>query len=128
MKIKQVNEYTKNGKTQFVYAVDGTKEELAKYKTVKGEFYREHEGTGKPLFFSQDSLPNGTGTLKFKRDGDGVFIDRSEMAKNISLVNQYPGAIGEALAKQIASNILGNKTVSASAPVQVEQPEEETEE
>ncbi len=41
------------GKLTFVYTVSGTPEELADYKKVKGEHYREDKDTKVPLFFSQ---------------------------------------------------------------------------
>jgi hypothetical protein len=130
MKIKFLRSYPKGDKTQFVYTVDGTPEEIAKYKALQGTFLREDDATGKPLYFTSQAVTGDTGTLKFNTKGDGVYVDRSAIAKQNSLVAQYPGKIGDALASQIASEILGGKKpVVATAPaVEVTEEEDETKE
>lgn len=121
MKIKNKSDYPKNGGTMFVSRVTGTKEELAKYKEVQGTNYREDED-GTPLHYSFNVCHPDGSALKLTRAGDKFFVDNSEKAKNISLVAQYPGAIGDALAAQIAARLLGGKAITAPAAVEAEAP------
>jgi len=119
MKIKNKSDYPRNGKQIFVSRVSGTKEELAKYKEVQGENYREDED-GTPLHYSTGVRHADGSALKLTRAGDKFFVDQSEKAKNISLVAQYPGPIGDALAAQIAAKLLNGNTASATATAPVE--------
>ena len=43
---------TKEGLKKAIYTVEGTKEELAAYKTAQGAYYAQDTKTNKPLFFS----------------------------------------------------------------------------
>ena len=55
----KLNEYIKNGATQFVYGVKSTlqgqdaTDELEAYKASCGSFYREDDKTQQPLFYTQ---------------------------------------------------------------------------
>lgn len=69
MKIKFHGAYvSKKGTSTFRYTVQGTKEELANYKKVQGDNYREDETTKEPLFFSIRRVPDNT-PLAATRDG-----------------------------------------------------------
>ena len=62
----KLNEYRKNGNVQFVYAVKSTlqgqdeTDELEAYKASCGQFYREDDKTGKPLFYTQRPAATGS--------------------------------------------------------------------
>lgn len=69
MKIKFHGAYvSKNGTSTFRYIVQGTKEELADYKKVQGDNYREDETTKEPLFFGIKRYHDDT-PLALRRDG-----------------------------------------------------------
>jgi hypothetical protein len=69
MKIQFHGAYvSKKGTATFRYTVQGTKEELANYKKVQGENYREDEATKSPLFFAIKRYSDNT-ELSLTRDG-----------------------------------------------------------
>ena len=69
MKIQFHGSYvSKNATTTFRYTVQGTKEELANYKTVQGVHYREDETTKTPFFFGIKRYADNT-ELALTRDG-----------------------------------------------------------
>ena len=43
---------SKNGNATFVYGVSGSSDELNAFKSAQGDYYREDDKTGKPLFFT----------------------------------------------------------------------------
>ena len=89
MKINYLNSYPKRGKNNkmvdvFVYGVDGTDEQLAEYKRVKAEQYREDKDTGVPLFFSLNYVGEIC-PLIITTNGN-VVADTSVMRKAANLV------------------------------------------
>ena len=89
MKINYLNSYPKRGKNNkmvdvFVYGVDGTDEQLAEYKRVKAEQYREDKDTGVPLFFSLNYV--GEICPLFITNNGNVVADTSVMRKAANLV------------------------------------------
>lgn len=69
MKIKFLRGYvSKNGNPTFVHSVHGTDEQLAQYKEVLGENFREDEESGLPLFFDNERRPDDT-VLALRKDG-----------------------------------------------------------
>lgn len=73
MKAKLKSFYRKDAFTKvFVFTVSGSDEELADYKSVKGNYYREDSTTKEPLFFS--SSTNGVtlgGSIELIKNYDG---------------------------------------------------------
>lgn len=113
MNIKSERSYTsKAGNKVFVYSVSGTPEELAKFKTVQGENYRETEA-GVPLWFTTRSVGN-SGSLIITTNGK-VVPDMSAFDQAASLAKQYGGNLGTELAKAAAAQLLGG---NHSAPVE----------
>lgn len=109
MKIKAIRSYTsKQGNKVFVYAVSGTKEQLAKFKEASGEFYRESED-GTPLWFTTRSVGDN-GELVITTNGK-IVPDMSKFDQAASLAKQYGGNLGEELAKHAASALLGKPNV-----------------
>jgi hypothetical protein len=89
MKINYLNSYPKRGKNNklvdvFVYGVDGTEQELAEYKRVKAEQYREDKDTGVPLFFSLNYV--GEVCPLIITSNGNVVADTSVMRKAANLV------------------------------------------
>ena len=111
MNITASGSYKKSNKnggvsTVFRYIVKGTPEDLTKYTEAQGNFYRENDEK-QPLFFSNRFVGN-TGKLLITAQGK-VAVDSSEMDQLSSLINQHPGALGDALAKAGAEMLLGHK-------------------
>jgi hypothetical protein len=71
----------------FRYVVSGTTEELADFKAVKGENYREGKNK-EPLFFTTRGIGQ-TGILRKTTDGKDYVIDDTEAAMFQSLASQY---------------------------------------
>lgn len=120
MNIKLIRSYrSKNGNPTFVYAVSGNANDLAAFKEAQGEFYREDETTGSPLWFTTRCVGDN-GKLIITTNGK-VVPDMSAFDQAASIAAQYGGNFGQELAKQAAMTILGNKgtsaPVEASAPV-----------
>ena len=72
---------SRKGTATFRYFVQGTKEELAQYKQVQGENYREDEETKTPLFFSIKGYPENT-ELALRKDGTR-FYAKTELLESI---------------------------------------------
>jgi hypothetical protein len=114
MKIKLERSYrSKNGNATFVYSVSGNASELAAYEEAQGEFYREDETTGQPLWFTTRCVGK-TGSLIITTKGN-IVPDMSAFDQASSIAAQYGGNFGQELAKQAAMDILGSKP-SVEAP------------
>lgn len=61
------------GTVVFRYTITGSKEEMAEYKKIAGEFYREDENTKEVLFFSNIPIALGTALTK-NREGTKYFV------------------------------------------------------
>jgi hypothetical protein len=104
MKITYLNSYPKRGKNNklvdvFVYGVNGTDEQLAEYKQVKAEQYREDKDTGVPLFFSLNYVGEVC-PLIITTNGN-VVADTSVMRKAANLV-----ANNEFLKDQVSTAVM----------------------
>lgn len=116
---------TKNKKGKmmdmFIYEVEGTKAEIEDLKNAKGEYYRESEETGKPLFYSPTYFGEAA-ELKITTNGN-VVADTALLRKAKSLL-----ADNDFLADKLADRLLdqlGFGTVTKRATKnQVEEVEE----
>lgn len=100
-----------NRKIVFRYAVSGTPDAIKAYEDAQGEYYREDDTTGEPLWFTT-SFVGKTGILVVTEDGK-IYADTSELEQQASLVAQLGGNLGVAMAAEIARQM----TQTASAPV-----------
>lgn len=117
MKIKAIRSYTsKAGNKVFVYAVSGSKEQLAKFKEAQGDNYREAED-GTPLWFTTRSV-GANGELIITTNGK-IVPDMSAFDNAASLAKQYGGNLGEELAKHAVAQLLGNTAQSPVPATQV---------
>lgn len=111
---------SKKGNTTFVYNVSGNEANLAKYKQIQGDFYREDETSKKPLFFTTRFV--GDNVSLIITPNDKIVPDMSEFDKASSLANQYGGNLGQALASAAANKLMGgNNQPQQTAPVAIEQ-------
>lgn len=84
------------GKLVFVYELDGTPEQLAEYKKIKGDHHREDEKTKKSLFFANRFGGKEVSVIKTKDEKDFT-MDTTEMDLLGNLTQQY----GYEMAKDI---------------------------
>ena len=103
MKITLKNSYYKNGNATFCYTIEGTKEELAAYKTIKGDYYREDEDK-KPMFWSSFKHANGT-ELALKHDKSDYYA-KEEIVEN---------SVKKEMNKFLALNELENRGTKLNA-------------
>ena len=104
---------SKNGNTTFVYAVSGSKTELAQFETAQGENHRVDDVTGEPLWFTTRCIGK-TGKLIITTNGN-VVPDMSEFDQAASLAAQYGGNFGQELAKAAAQRLVGNPRTSSES-------------
>jgi len=108
LRAKKTRSYrSKNGNTVFTYEVSGTTEELEQFKSVQGDYYREDDESGKPLWFSTNFVGEKA-DLIITRSGK-VIADMSKFDQAHSLAAQYGGNFGQALANEAAKNIMGSR-------------------
>lgn len=75
MKINFLRGYvSKNGNPTFVHTVQGTETEIANYKAVLGDNFREDEELGLPLYFDSRRQSDGT-SLALRRDGKKFYAE-----------------------------------------------------
>jgi hypothetical protein len=111
MNVKLERSYrSKNGNVTFVYSVNANATELVQFKAAQGDFYREDDATGKPLWFTTRCIGD-TGKLIVTTNGN-VVPDMSAFDQAASIASQYGGNFGAELAKAAAQRILGNKGTS----------------
>ena len=97
---------SKNGNVTFVYKVTGSKADLAKFKELQGEYYRESDN-GTPLWFTTRCI--GKSGKLIVTSNDKIVPDMSEFDQAASLTAQYGGNFGHELAKAAASKLVGGK-------------------
>jgi hypothetical protein len=117
--IEMVRQYRKKetGKLVFVYKVLGKANELDAYREQAGDYLVEDDN-GVPLFFST-RLVGAKCALITTQDGRMV-PDTSEMDMQVALIEQYGGAVGNALAEKLANKLTTtlSRTSAAGKPVE----------
>jgi hypothetical protein len=110
---------SKKGNDTFRYAVTGTAEELAAYKTAQGMNYREDDITGEPLFFTVRYAGKSVNLITTK--SGNVIADLSELKASASIAKQFGGNLGQSIADAAAAQFLfgGGASVpqAVTAPV-----------
>lgn len=97
LKATFLTQYRKaGGKLVFIYLLDGTVEQLAEYKKVKGEHYREHDVTKKPMFFSP-RLGGKAAEIKLNADGKDYSMDTTRLDQLANFTAQYGAEIAETM-------------------------------
>lgn len=91
--LKNPNPYRNRttGNLGFRYIVSGTSEELTKYKSIQGDFYRETE-TKEPLFFSK-RLIGIKAEMNLNQDGTKFYPDTTELDMYANLEEQWGATI-----------------------------------
>ncbi len=108
MKITYLRQYRNTkGSVVFAYEITATEKEKLALKEAQGDYYREDEQSGKPLFFTTrfaGDISNIIITSKKK-----VVVDMSSFEKAASLSNQFTGYFGKEIARQSVAKLLGTK-------------------
>jgi hypothetical protein len=107
----------KNNKptTVFVHTVTGTKSELDAYKTAQGEFYKS-DPDGTVLWFTTRFQGNTVG-LNISAKSGKIVADNTEQDKMNSLIDQNKGALGDALAKLYAEQVMGIRHIPVAQDI-----------
>lgn len=95
----------KKGTLVFRYVVKGSESALKAYEEAQGEFYTEDSTTGKPLYFSARFV--GRQCDLIVTDEGKVYPDMSELEQQASLVAQFGGNLGQAMADEMARRLTG---------------------
>ena len=117
------NDYFTNAKTSksgksvhmYVYLVSGSKSELASFKEASGDFYKEDETTGKPLWFTSNPIGK-SGNLKVTTNGN-IVHSNVDMDMAASMTAKYGGNFGNILGTALLGQILGTNGTAPSAVV-----------
>jgi|Laugresu1bdmlbsd_1035121.scaffolds.fasta_scaffold51160_2 hypothetical protein len=100
---------TKAGQIQYIYNVlDATPEEIALLKEIKGEYYRDDKVTGQPLIYT--FFYQGKNTTFLISKNNKIYADNSDIIRLSNLAANIGGLVGDKLAEQIASKLLGEET------------------
>jgi hypothetical protein len=105
---------SKKGNPTFVYSVKGTAEQLDAFKSAQGDFFREDDKTGAPLWFTTRFI--GKSAELIITTSGNVVPDMSMFDAQASLAAQYGGNLGAELAKQAASMLTGNQPQENPTP------------
>lgn len=99
----------------FVYKVSGKKSECQQYLDIQMEQSGMEESSfhnekGELLYYTVNPIPTTTGVLRISPKGK-IFVETGTIDLANAMLKQYPGRLGEILAKQILSQA-NVKTVS----------------
>lgn len=121
-----------DGKIVSRYTITSASEsELALYKSIQGDRFREDEQTGKALYFTSDPMVGNVAELAFNYDNTNVYVKNDERLKMESLAQHYKvdmaQAMGNFIAQSMFAQVMGSSQpvampTPAPQPVQTPQP------
>ena len=116
-----------DGKPMSAYTLEGDAESLALYKKEKGQYYREHEETGKPLFTAPlDKYIGDVVNLRYAENTNiKFFIDDEEFVKRAAIIANQAVAVGAT--KEDVLGAMAKTMVQHQAGAQLSMFSEETE-
>jgi len=109
--IKHIRQYRKKGtgKLVYVYQVLGSKADQDAYREAQGENLVEDPEDG--LLYHTVRFGGKNGHLIISQSGS-INTDMSELDQAASLIDQFPGPLGNAIAAATVAKLMGgNKTV-----------------
>ena len=106
MKGTKIRQYRKdNGNLVHVYAVSGTKQEIALFEECQGD--NLVVDNGQPLWFTVNYAGESTDLIATSKGN--IIADTSKMDAAMSLADQYAGtATGDAIAARLADELVGS--------------------
>lgn len=107
--------YRKKGSGRPVcrYVVSGTAAEMKAYKKAQGEYFIEDSAKG-VLWFSTDFHGKSVGLII--TENGNITADNEEQLLQQMQVEQRGGNLGEALATELAKQLIGGNASSSSTP------------
>ena len=106
LKLTSVGQYrNKKGTLVFRYKVSGSPAALSAYEDSQGEYYTVDDKTGDPLFFTP-RFAGKTATLVVT-DENRAYVDMSELEQQASMIAQFGGNLGQAMADAFAKKLSG---------------------
>ena len=106
---------SQKGNKTFRYKVTGTPESLQAYQDAQGEYYRVDEETGNVLWFTTRYA--GERCALVVNSNGKIYADMTEFNKIASLTEQFGGVLGQEIARQAVSRLMGGASVSAGEQV-----------
>ena len=114
------NYRNKKGNKVFRYAVKGSPEAMSAYETAQGSYYVVDSVSGESLYFTP-RFCGKTATLVVTPEGK-VYPDMSEFEEQASLIAQFGGNLGQAIADQVAKKFVhGSSAVADTTKIPVNQ-------
>lgn len=112
LKLQSVGQYRNQKQTLvFRYKVSGSPAALQAYEEAQGEYYVEDQKTGDVLYFTP-RFAGKTATLVVTDEGR-IYVDMSELEQQASLISQFGGNLGQAMADAFASKLSGASSSTA---------------
>lgn len=109
------NYRNKKGTRVFRYAVKGSPDAISAYKDAQGEYFIEDAVSGEILYFTP-RFAGKNATLIVTEEGK-VYVDMSELEEQASLIEQFGGNLGQAMADVFAKSFVNGSSASkAPAP------------
>ena len=107
------NYRSKKGTKVFRYAVKGSPDAMSAYEEAQGTYYVVDAVSGESLYFTP-RFCGKTATLIVTEEGK-VYPDMSEFEEQASLIEQFGGNLGQALAEQFAKKFVGGSSTAQPA-------------
>lgn len=113
--VSRGNYRNKKGTRVFRYAVKGSPDAISAYRDAQGEYFVEDAVSGEILYFTP-RFAGKTATLIVTEEGK-VYVDMSELEEQASLIEQFGGNLGQAMADAFAKKlVVGGSASKASTP------------
>lgn len=105
----------KRGTIVFRYAVKGTESALDAFEQAQGEYHVVDQDSGEVLYFTPRFA--GKNATLIVTDEGKVYVDMSELEQQASLISQFGGNLGQAMADAFARKMSGGSaSASTKAP------------
>ena len=126
--------YNRNGEIVNRYVVSGSATDIAEFKKIQGQYFRE-DTQGRPLYFRPKFDPQGrphpsTMLIEPNYRGDGFVPVYDTILADAEYAESIGGVVGQELGKALALELLekrralrsNTRAVALDTPVSVEQP------
>jgi hypothetical protein len=101
----------KRGTIVFRYAVKGTDKAMQAFEDAQGEYHVVDQDSGETLYFTPRFA--GKNATLIVTDEGKVYVDMSELEQQASLIAQFGGNLGQAMADTFARKLAGGGSASS---------------
>lgn len=108
------NYRNKKGTRVFRYCVKGSADAMKSYAEAQGEYHIVDAVSGETLYFTP-RFAGKNATLVVTEEGK-VYVDMSELEEQASLIEQFGGNLGQAIAAETAKSFVHGKSATVAAP------------